>query len=51
MKKILLHILFVAIVFADLLGEFLHNPQIDRFAKPLLLIWIAGYFFFTCKKY
>ncbi|WP_319273418.1 lysoplasmalogenase [uncultured Draconibacterium sp.] len=50
MKKILLHILFIAIVVADLAGEYLQNPQIDHIAKPLLLIWIAGYFFLHSKN-
>ncbi|WP_297093954.1 lysoplasmalogenase [uncultured Draconibacterium sp.] len=50
MKKIFLHLLFVVIVVADLIGEYLQNPQIDHIAKPLLLIWIAGYFFLHSKN-
>lgn len=44
MKKILLHFIFAIIVIADLVGEFLQNTQLDHIAKPLLLIWIGGYF-------
>ncbi|QIA07543.1 lysoplasmalogenase [Draconibacterium halophilum] len=50
MKKIFLHFLFIAIVAADLIGEYMQNPQINHISKPLLLIWIAGYFFLHSKN-
>lgn len=50
MKKILLHLLFAIIVIADLSGEFLQNSQIDHLAKPLILIWIGGYFLSHAKS-
>ncbi|MDX8341192.1 lysoplasmalogenase [Draconibacterium sp. IB214405] len=50
MKKLLLHLVFVVIVIADLVGEYLHDPQIDHIAKPLILIWIAGYFLIHSKN-
>ena len=50
MKKIFLHFLFVVIVVADLIGVYFQSFQIDHIAKPLLLIWIAGYFFLHSKN-
>ena len=49
MKKSLLHFLFAIIVIADLVSKFLQNPQLEHIAKPLLLIWIGGYFFAYAK--
>lgn len=49
MKKYLLHFLFIVIVAADLIGEFLKNSQIDLYAKPLILVWIGGYFLAHAK--
>lgn len=50
MKKIFLHFLFVAIVLVDLIGEYLQDPQIDYIAKPLIIIWIAAFFFLHSKN-
>lgn len=49
MKKVVFHILFAIIVIADLLGVLLHNSQIDHIVKPLILIWIGGYFLLHAK--
>lgn len=45
MRKLLLHLIFIVIVTGDLTGEYLQNSQLDLFFKPLIMIWIAGYFF------
>ena len=50
MKKILLHFLFVAIVLGDLVGEYYQDPRIDMIFKPLIIIWIGGYFLFFARK-
>lgn len=49
MRKILFHILFIVIVAAVLVGEFLQNFQIDHIFKPLLLVWIGVYFLVHAK--
>ncbi|WP_346863059.1 lysoplasmalogenase [uncultured Draconibacterium sp.] len=46
MKKYLLHFLFVLIVAGDLLGEFTRIPFVDYIFKPLIMVWIGGYFMF-----
>ena len=50
MKKIVFHFLFLIIIAADLIGEFLQNYQIDHIAKPLLMIWIGFYFLIHAKN-
>jgi uncharacterized membrane protein YhhN len=50
MKKILLHLLFIVIVAADLVGEFIQNVQVDHIAKPLIMLWIGGYFLLYAKN-
>lgn len=44
MKKYLLNFLFVLIVAGDLLGEFTRIPLTDYIFKPLIMVWIGGYF-------
>ena len=50
MKKLVLHLLFVIIVVGDLSGEYLQNAQIDHVVKPLIMIWIGGYFLMYSKN-
>ncbi|MEN8117876.1 MAG: lysoplasmalogenase [Bacteroidota bacterium] len=50
MKKILIHLLFLIIVAGDLTGEFLQIPWIDYTFKPLIMIWIGGYFLLHAKN-
>jgi len=49
MKKILLHLVFIIVVFGELAGAYLHNANLDHFFKPLLLIWIGTYFLLFSK--
>lgn len=49
MKKFFLHLVFIVIVVADLVGEYLQDPQLDHIVKPFILIWIAGYFLLHAK--
>ncbi len=49
MKKLLLHLVFLIIVIGDLTGEFLQLPTIDYIFKPLILLWIGGYFYLNSK--
>ncbi len=44
MKNFWLHFLFLIIVTGDLIGEFTGIKGLDYVFKPLILIWIAGYF-------
>ena len=50
MKKILLHFLFVVIIVGDLLGEYYQDPQVDMIFKPLIIVWIGGYFLFFARN-
>lgn len=53
MKKsthLLLHLLFAVIVIVELIGRLVDNIQMEYFAKPLIMIWIAVYFLLYAKK-
>lgn len=50
MKKYLLHGLFFVIVAGDLIGEWFQNKTLDYTFKPLILVWIAVYFFLHARK-
>lgn len=49
MKKILLHLVFIVIVVGDIVASYNHLPAIDHIFKPLIMIWIAGYFIIFSK--
>lgn len=44
MKKFLLHLLFAIIVVGNLAGNFIPFADSQFIFKPLIMIWIAGYF-------
>lgn len=48
--SLLLHLLFAVIVIVELLGRLMDNLQMEYFAKPLIMIWIAVYFLLFKKK-
>jgi len=50
MKKLLIHLIFLVIVIGDLLGEYLQVKWIDYSFKPLIMIWIGGYFLMHAKN-
>ncbi len=50
MKKNLIHFLFLIIVVGDLVGELLQIKWIDYSFKPLILLWIGGYFLMHAKN-
>ena len=53
MKKntsLLLHLIFAVIVIVELLGRLMDNIQMEYFAKPLIMIWVAVYFLLFKKK-
>jgi len=53
MKKntsLLLHLIFAVIVIVELLGRLMDNIQMEYFAKPLIMIWVAVYFLLFNKK-
>ncbi len=50
MKKFFLHFIFLIIVIGDLAGEFFQYKILDYSFKPLLLVWIAGYFVLYSKN-
>lgn len=50
MKKFLLHLIFLIIVAGDLTGEFLQVSWIDYLFKPLIMVWIGGYFLFNSRN-
>jgi uncharacterized membrane protein YhhN len=45
-----MHLLFALIVVVELLGRLLDNIQLEYFAKPLIMIWIAVYFMLSARK-
>jgi len=49
MKKFLLHFIFAFIVVGDLAGDLVSVPNSDFVFKPLIMIWIAGYFYLYAK--
>jgi len=50
MKKILFHFIFLIIVLGDLTGELLQISWIDYSFKPLIMVWIGGYFLLHAGK-
>lgn len=50
MKKFLIHFLFLIILIGDLTGEFLQIKWIDYSFKPLIMIWIGGFFLIHKKN-
>ena len=48
--SLLMHLLFALIVIVELLGRLLDNIQLEYFAKPLIMIWIAVYFMLSARK-
>lgn len=50
MKKFLIHFLFLIILVGDLVGEFFQIKWMDYSFKPLILIWIIGYFLLYAKN-
>lgn len=50
MKKKLFHLLFIVIVVAELVGEYLQSSSIIYIVKPLLMIWIGAYFLAHSKN-
>lgn len=49
MKKSLLHLLFIIIVIGDLTSQYLQLPFLDYIFKPLIMLWIGGYFYWHSK--
>ncbi|MFV0590498.1 MAG: lysoplasmalogenase [Draconibacterium sp.] len=49
MKKFLLHFLFAIIVVGNLAGNFIPFAHSELIFKPLIMIWMAGYFFLQAK--
>ncbi|MCE4562969.1 lysoplasmalogenase [Maribellus sp. CM-23] len=49
MKKFLLHALFAVIVVGELAGGFIPIKNNELIFKPLIMIWIAGFFFLHAK--
>jgi len=49
MKKFLLHFIFAFIVVGDLAGDLVSIPNSDFLFKPLIMIWIAWYFYLYAK--
>jgi len=49
MKKSLLHLLFIVIVTGDLISKYLQLPYLDYIFKPLIMLWIGGYFYLHSK--
>lgn len=43
-RNITLNIIFLVIVFVELLGRLVENINLEYFAKPLIMLWIAVYF-------
>ena len=50
MKKLFLHFIFLIIIIGDLTGEYFQYKILDYSFKPLLLLWIAGYFVLYSKN-
>jgi uncharacterized membrane protein YhhN len=50
MKKFLIHFLFLIILVGDLSGEWFQIKWLDYTFKPLILIWICGYFLQNSKN-
>ncbi len=50
MKKFLIHFLFLIILVGDLVGEFFQIKWMDYSFKPLIVIWIVGYFLLYAKN-
>ena len=52
MKKILIHFVFYIIIAGNIIGELVlvQYRILDYIFKPLIMIWIAGYFLFRSKN-
>ncbi len=50
MKKIILHFIFIIIVAGVLAGHLLQKQSFDYIFKPLIMIWVAGYFLSNAKQ-
>ena len=50
MKKALLHFIFLCIVIGDLVGEWTQYKPLDYTFKPLIMVWISGYFLLFSKN-
>ena len=48
--SILLHLLFAVIVAVELTGRYVDEIQLEYMVKPLIMIWIAGYFLLYKQK-
>lgn len=49
MKKIIFHILFLVIAAGTILSNYSYNDWSMYLFKPLIMIWIGGYFIFHAK--
>lgn len=49
MKKLLAHFLFLIIIIGDLYGTLFEAERVEFVFKPLILIWICGYFLMLSK--
>lgn len=50
MKKFILYLLFALIVAGDLIGEVFRIKELDYLFKPLIMVWIGGYFYFNSRN-
>ncbi|MCG6185751.1 lysoplasmalogenase [Maribellus maritimus] len=50
MRKVLLHVVFFLIVAGDLAGELFQLEKLDYIFKPLIMVWIAGFFLFYSRN-
>jgi len=50
MKKILFHVLFIIIAAGTILSNYTYNEWAMYIFKPLIMIWISGYFLFHAKS-
>ena len=48
--SVLLHLLFLIIVFVEIAGRFTDNINLEYMVKPLIMIWVAVYFMIFRKK-
>ncbi len=47
---LLLHLIFAIIVVVELTGRFTDNINLEYMVKPLIMIWVGGYFLLYKKK-
>ena len=48
--SLLLHLIFAIIVVVELTGRFTDNINLEYMVKPLIMIWVGGYFLLYKKK-